>query len=195
MKSRTTNIIICGVGGQGIILASNVLCYAAFKEGHDVKKSEVHGMAQRGGTVITHVKFGNHVFSPLIEKGAADYILAFEKLEAFRYIDYLTSQGTIIVNEREISPMSVLVGAADYPADIEQKLRRIATTHIVDAEAIAGELGNTRVVNIILMGVLSQFLTFKPRAWEKAIQENVKKKYIDLNLTAFNKGRSLIHHT
>jgi indolepyruvate ferredoxin oxidoreductase beta subunit len=176
------------VGGQGIILASNVLCTAAALEGMDVKKSEVHGMAQRGGTVITHIRYGDKVFSPLIEEGTADFILAFETLEALRYIHYLKKQGTVIVNNREIPPMSVLVGAATYPPDTIQRISRKAKVHTVHAEEIAKRLGNVKSVNIILLGVLAQFLPFKTTSWQQAIKSQVKKKYVDLNKKAFTQG-------
>lgn len=186
-----TNVVICGVGGQGIILASNVLCYTAFLEGCDAKKSEVHGMAQRGGSVITHVRFGKKVYSPLIEEGKGDFILAFEKLEALRYIHYLKKYGIAIINDREIPPMSVLVGTVSYPTNIEKKLKKYGTTYFIDAANVALELGNIRTVNIILLGVLSRFLKFKQKSWEQAIRKNVKERYIDLNITAFDKGHSL----
>ncbi len=191
MKKNTTNIVICGVGGQGIILASNVLCHVAFLQGLDVKKSEVHGMAQRGGSVITHVRFGQKVYSPLIEEGTGDFILAFEKLEALRYIPQLKKNGIAIINDREIPPMSVLVGAADYPKHIEKKLRKHGTTYFIDATKIALELGNIRTVNIILLGVLSKFLKFKQKSWEQAIKDNVKEKFTDLNIAALSRGQSL----
>jgi indolepyruvate ferredoxin oxidoreductase beta subunit len=191
MKEKTVDIVICGVGGQGIILASNVLCYAAFLEGYDVKKSEVHGMAQRGGSVITHVRIGHKVFSPLIEPASSDIILAFEKLEALRYIHYLKKNGTAIVNDRRIPPMSVLTGAVQYPENIEARLRRHGKIHYIDAEKYALELGNIRTVNIILMGGLSILLKFKAGSWKKSIAHNVKKKYVELNIAAFNKGASL----
>ena len=186
----TTNIVICGVGGQGIILASNVLCQVAALEGRDVKKSEVHGMAQRGGTVVTHVRFSKKVFSPLIEEGCADYILAFEKLEAFRYLYYLKKDGTVIVNNREIPPMSVLVGTASYPHDIVKQLSRRSRVCTVNAEAIARDLGNLRSVNIVLLGMLARFLSFKKASWHNAIKIYVKKQYVNLNIKAFNKGIS-----
>jgi indolepyruvate ferredoxin oxidoreductase beta subunit len=187
-----TNVVICGVGGQGIILASNVLCDAAFLEGLDVKKSEVHGMAQRGGSVVTHVRFGEKVHSPLIEEGTSDYMLAFEKLEALRYAYYLKRKGAIIVDNREIPPMSVLVGQTQYPQDSDQQLRKAYRTHSINAADIALELGNIRVVNIILLGVLSTFLSFKKESWAKAISDYVKKKFVDLNIKAFERGRELI---
>lgn len=184
----TTNVVICGVGGQGIILASNVLCSVVFSEGLDVKKSEVHGMAQRGGSVITHVRFGKKVYSPLIEEGTSDFMLAFEPLEALRYSPYLKKDGIMIVNDHKIPPMSVLVGAATYPADIDRQLKKRGKTHIVDGTSVALELGNVRTVNIILLGALSKFLDFKKQSWEEAIRDNVKERFVDLNITAFNRG-------
>lgn len=195
MKKQITDIVICGVGGQGIILASNVLCHTAFLEGYDVKKSEVHGMAQRGGSVITHVRIGDKVYSPLIEQGNSDIVLAFEKLEAMRYIHYLKKNGTAIVNDRKIPPMSVLTGAAQYPANIKSKLKRHGKVYYVNAEKVALELGNIRTVNIILLGVLSHHLWFKKRSWKASIIKNVKKKFADLNIAAFNRGASLLKET
>ena len=195
MKRDAFNIVICGVGGQGIILASNVLCHTAFVEGFDVKKSEVHGMAQRGGSVITHVRIGDKVHSPLIEQGNSDIVLAFEKLEAMRYIHYLKKNCTAIVNDRRILPMSVLTGAASYPENIKANLKQHGEIYYVDAEKVAIELGNIRTVNIILLGVLSCFLGFKKKSWKVSISKNVKKKFVDLNLAAFNKGTSLLTNT
>jgi indolepyruvate ferredoxin oxidoreductase beta subunit len=188
-KDGTTNIVICGVGGQGIILASDVLCHAAFLDGFDVKKSEVHGMAQRGGSVITHVRFGEEICSPLIEEGTADFMLAFEKLEALRYAYYLKNGSEIIVDNREIPPMSVLVGQEAYPVDIDRKLAKAGKTHFVNAAQIALELGNMRVINIILLGVLSGFLNLRKESWEDSIRTNVKEKFVELNIKAFTKGR------
>src|SRR4030042_2128777 len=185
-QNKVTNIVICGVGGQGIILASNVLCSAVFNRGFDIKKSEVHGMGQRGGSVITHVRFGPKIYSPLIEEGTAYYILAFEKLEALRYLHYLKKNGKIIVNDRKIPPMSVLTGQTKYPEDILSKLNNRGKVYLIDAGKKANELGNERTVNIILLGVLARFLKFDPDAWNKALRENIKEKYIDLNLKAFN---------
>ena len=191
-KRNVKNIVICGVGGQGIILASNVLCHAAFLEGSDVKKSEVHGMAQRGGSVITHVRFGKKVYSPLIEQGTSDYVLAFEKLEALRYMNYLRKKGKLIVDNREIPPMSVLIGQSQYPKDINEKLSRLGETYFIDATKAALALGNIRVVNIILLGVLSAFLDFKKESWVEAINENVRAKYLALNISAFERGQELL---
>ncbi|UCC12854.1 MAG: indolepyruvate oxidoreductase subunit beta, partial [candidate division WOR-3 bacterium] len=174
------------------ILASNVLCHTAFLEGFDVKKSEVHGMAQRGGTVITHVKYGSKVYSPLIVEGTADFLLAFEKLEALRYSHYLKNNGIAMVNDREIPPMSVLIGAAAYPADIPKQLKKHCRLYLVEAEKIALEMGNVRVVNIVLLGVLARVLQFQNNSWEQAIRSNVKTRYVDLNISAFRRGRDLV---
>ncbi|UCD19679.1 MAG: indolepyruvate oxidoreductase subunit beta [candidate division WOR-3 bacterium] len=190
-KKANTNVIICGVGGQGIILASDVLCYGTSLAGFDVKKSEVHGMAQRGGSVITHVRFGDKVYSPLIAQGTADYILAFEKVEAMRYAHYLEKNGEMIVDNREIPPMSVLVGEAEYPADIDRRLTRMGKTYFIDATSVAADLGNIRVVNIVLLGVLSRFLRLKEKYWRDAIRKNVKEQFVDLNIQAFGRGREL----
>jgi indolepyruvate ferredoxin oxidoreductase beta subunit len=191
-RREITNIVICGVGGQGIILASDVLCYAASLAGFDVKKSEVHGMAQRGGSVITHVRFGKKVHSPLIALGTADYVLAFEKLEAMRYAHYLVKNGGIIVDNREIPPMSVLVGQAEYPADIDHDLAKVGKVHFIEATSVAAELGNMRVVNIVLLGVLSRFLRLKETYWRDAIKKNVKERFVELNIQAFSRGRELV---
>lgn len=188
---RIRNIVICGVGGQGIILASDVLCHAAFLSGYDVKKSEVHGMAQRGGSVITHVRFGKKVHSPLIEQGSCHFMLAFEKLEALRYADYLHKDGHIIVDDREIPPMSVLVGDAEYPAEIGKKLQKFSKLHLIDATSVAAELGNLRAVNIVLLGVLSNFLSLKEKYWQDAIKQNIKERFVELNINAFSRGREL----
>jgi indolepyruvate ferredoxin oxidoreductase beta subunit len=138
------------------------------------------------------VRFGEKVYSPLIEEGKSDFILAFEKLEALRYIHYLKKTGQVIVDNREIPPMSVLVGQAKYPEDISRKLRKQGKAHFVDAANIALELGNIRVVNIILLGVLSTFLHFKETSWVKAISDNVKEKFVDLNSAAFKRGQQLV---
>ena len=191
-RTEPINVLICGVGGQGIILASDVLCAAAHLEGLDVKKSEVHGMAQRGGSVITHVRFGPVVYSPLIEEGRGDFILAFEKLEALRYAYYLRKEGRIVVDRRVIPPMSVLTGQEAYPPDIDERLGRAGKVLSVDAGKVALELGNIRVVNIILLGVISNLLDLKERSWRKAIQSKVKEKFVDLNVAAFSRGRKLI---
>ncbi len=185
---KVTNIIICGVGGQGILLASDILCTAAFLEGFDVKKSEIHGMAQRGGSVITHIRFGAKVYSPLVEVGKADFILSFEKLEALRYSYFLKRDGVLIVNDLELAPMSVLTGDREYPKNIIDILKQNGEIYLVPAQNIALELGNVRAVNVVLLGSLARFLTFKKQVWLDAIKENVKPQYVDINIRAFEAG-------
>ncbi|MEO0160954.1 MAG: indolepyruvate oxidoreductase subunit beta [candidate division WOR-3 bacterium] len=192
MKShgdKTTNVIICGVGGQGILLSSDILCTAAFLSGYDVKKSEIHGMAQRGGSVITHVRFGKKVYSPLIEEGCADFILAFEKLEALRYSYFLKKDGWIIVNDLELPPMSVLAEEKTYPKGIIETLKTIGNVEVVPAQEIALGLGNVRVANVVLLGSLAHYLDLPDQIWMEAIKENVKPQYQDLNIKAFELGR------
>jgi indolepyruvate ferredoxin oxidoreductase beta subunit len=190
--NEMTNIIVCGVGGQGILLSSDILCFAAFTEGFDVKKSEIHGMAQRGGSVITHVRFGRKVYSPLIEEGAADFILAYEKLEAMRYAHFLKPGGVFVINDLAIPPMTVLVGEARYPSGIEERLKACGSVHFLEASKIAQGLGNIRATNVTLLGGLANFLDFKSESWLAAIRENVKEKFVDLNLNAFNQGRTML---
>jgi len=188
-SNNTTNIVICGVGGQGTILASDILSYTAFFEGFDVKKSEIHGMAQRGGSVISQVRFGKKVYSPSMEHRMADFVLAFEKLEALRYVHYLKKNGVFVVNVQELPPMSVLLGETIYPSNIVERLKVYGNVYMIDAARIAIELGNVRVVNVVLIGGLSKFLHFKEASWMEAIRKNVKEKFVELNITAFNKGR------
>lgn len=183
------NILIVGVGGQGTLLASRILGSLAMEQGYDVKLSEVHGMAQRGGSVVTHVKFGRKVFSPLIEVGTADIILAFEKMEALRWIHYLKQDGTIIVNDQSIDPMPVITGLAQYPDDIWQRLNKWSSNVIsIDALSIAKELGNIRVANTVLLGVLAQKLGVPAESWEKIIENTVPSKTIEINKQAFYRG-------
>ncbi len=189
---KITNVIICGVGGQGILLASDILCTAAFLAGNDVKKSEIHGMAQRGGSVITHIRFGKKVYSPLIEEGGADFILSFEKLEALRYYYYVKKNGIMIVNDLELPPMTVLIGGKTYPEKIIDTLQKIGYVHLISAQDIALKLGNVRAVNIVLLGSLARLLDFEKKVWIDAIKENVKPQYVDLNVRAFEQGYSAV---
>lgn len=192
MNNKVTNILIVGVGGQGTLLASKVIGTAALNHGLDVKQSEVHGMAQRGGSVVTFVRFGEKVYSPLVEKGQADVILAFEKLEALRWSGYLKEGGTMIVNNQEIAPLPVIIGAESYPAEILETLRGM-NIHVVAAEALslAKVVGEVRAVNVVLMGILSKFLSFSKEEWNAALREVVPGKVIDVNIAAFNAGYSL----
>lgn len=187
-----TNIVFCGVGGQGVILASKVLMETAIAAGFDVKESEVHGMAQRGGSVECNVRFGEKVHSPLIPLGGADYIVALEKLEAVRKLPYLADKGTLIVNRLQIDPVPVQNGVMEYPADLEHWLMtNIPGARTVDTETILSELGNRRTLNIVMLGVLAQYLDFAVEAWHNAIRSLVKEQFIDLNIKAFEFGRNL----
>jgi indolepyruvate ferredoxin oxidoreductase beta subunit len=190
--SENKSILIFGVGGQGTLLASRVLGSLAVKGGFDVKLSEVHGMAQRGGSVVTHVKFGEKIHSPLIEPGKADIILAFEKMEALRWCHFLGKDGIMIVNTQEIDPMPVIIGVAEYPKNILDQLKeKCAKLLTVDALKMASELGNIRVVNTILIGVLSKHIGTDREEWQEAIRETVPKKTVEINSLAFDRGRSI----
>jgi len=191
MSDKTFNVVICGTGGQGILLASEVLCAAAMLQGYDVKKSEVHGMAQRGGSVSSHVRFGKKVFSPLVEKGAADLILAMEKMEGLRWAPFLTPEGKLVSCDLSISPMTVNTGSAVYP-DVEALIEeQDVPCSMVPALEIAKELGNLRVVNVVLIGAISPHLPIDEENWKKAIEERVPPKALEVNIEAFRRGRQL----
>lgn len=184
-----TNILIVGVGGQGTLLASKALGTLALSAGYDVKVSELHGMAQRGGSVMTHVRFGDAVHAPLIDEGGADIILAFEKLEAARYLNYLKPGGTVIVNDHEIPPMPVILGAAKYPGDVMGTLKANAgAVYAVDAAGLARECGNQRAMNVVLLGVLARCMSEPAEAWEAALKTVIKPEFLDVNLAAFARG-------
>lgn len=187
-----TNILIVGVGGQGTLLASVLLGNLALAKGYDVKLSEVHGMAQRGGSVVTHVKISEEgVNSPLIEEGDADVIIAFEELEAYRWLPYLKKGGTMYVNTQQWLPMPVVMGQAKYPENIRETLEGNAgKVKAFDALKIAEECGTVKAVNIVLLGAASHDLPFDEAAWLKVIEENVKPKFIELNKKAFEMGRN-----
>lgn len=187
---ETKCIMIVGVGGQGTLLASRILGDALIASGYDVKVSEVHGMSQRGGSVVTYVKYGDKVYSPIIDRGEADYILAFERLEAARWLSYLRQGGTVLVNDQRISPMPVITGAADYPEDILEKMRgRGAKLISLDALAPAVEAGNSKAVNVVLIGVLSRVMDLPEEVWAAALEKNVKPQFLDINKKAFSLGR------
>ena len=184
----TKNIMIVGVGGQGTLLASRILGNAVISEGYDVKVSEVHGMSQRGGSVVTYVKYGEKVYSPVIDKGEADVILAFELLEAYRALPFLKKGGKIIVNNQKIDPMPVITGAAEYPADIADKLSALADTTVVDALEIAKAAGNIKAVNVALIGVMAKSSDISYDRWISTLKETVPEKFLELNLKAFELG-------
>ncbi len=188
--SETKGIMIVGVGGQGTLLASRILGNVLLGQGYDVKMSEVHGMSQRGGSVVTYVKFGEKVYSPLVDMGEADYILAFERLEAARWASYLKEGGTLILNDRPISPMPVITGAMQYPEDIVEKLQAKGIKLIAsDALSMATQAGNAKSVNVVLIGILSALTDFSEEVWQKALEACVKPKFLELNKKAFALGR------
>ena len=186
---RNIAIMIAGVGGQGTLLTSRVLGAAALKAGYDVKMSEVHGMSQRGGSVITYVKIGSDVKSPIIEKGEADILLCFEKLEALRWLDYAKKDGAIIINDQKIDPMPVIIGKATYPDNIIKNITsRFKNVCAIDALETAKKLGNLKVLNIVMVGLMAKSTDIPEETWREAIRETVKEKFIDINLKAFDEG-------
>lgn len=192
MMTDSGNILMCGVGGQGILLASEITSSALIKAGYDVKKSEVHGMAQRGGSVVAHLRYGEKVYSPLIEPGTADIELAFEILESVRYINYLHKNSKVIVNTQKIYPPSVATGIEQYPDDILDTLRKNKLSVLpIDAFGVAQELGEPRAVNMVIVGSLSYFLPIKENIFTKVIKERLPEKIQKVNIEAFSTGREL----
>ena len=187
----TKNIMIVGVGGQGTLRASRILGNAVIRKGYDVKVSEVHGMSQRGGSVVTYVKFGDAVHSPIIDKGEADIILAFECLEAYRALPWLKKGGKMIVNDQMINPMPVITGAADYPADILTKLGVAVDLTAVDALSLAQKAGNAKAVNVVLIGVMAKNTEIPYEEWVETIKATVPPKFLEANLKAFDLGYNL----
>lgn len=190
------NVIFAGVGGQGVILASKILMEVAMNAGFDVKESEVHGMAQRGGSVDCNVRYGERVYSPLIEKGTSDFLVVFELLEAVRKLEYLKPDGMLIVNKEKIDPAPVQAGLAQYPVDIEDWISKNIANHlIVETDHILKEIASRKVVNIVMLGVLSNYLEFSVDQWSDAIRSNIKGKFVEMNLKAFSSGRELLSKT
>ena len=186
---ETKNVMIVGVGGQGSLLASKLLGKLLTQEGFDVKVSEVHGMSQRGGSVVTYVRFGDKVYSPVISKGEADFIVSFEKIEAARYADTLKKDGKIIVNSQMIDPMPVITGAAEYPENVLDELKdKGVFVDELDALSLAQQAGNARSVNIVLMGRLAKYFHIDHDKWIEAIKVSVKPQFVDVNLKAFELG-------
>ncbi len=178
----TKNIMIVGVGGQGSLLASKLLGHLLLTEGYDVKVSEVHGMSQRGGSVVTYVRFGDKVYSPIIDKGEADFIVSFEKLEAARYVEYLKPDGRIVTNTQEVDPMPVITGAMEYPADLVEKMESLGiAVDAMDCLSLADQAGSSKAVNIVLMGRLSKYFDIPEEKWLQAIAECVPEKFVDVN--------------
>jgi len=186
---KTTNIMIVGVGGQGTLLASKLLGHVLCAEGYDVKVSEVHGMSQRGGSVVTYVRFGDKVYSPIVDLGEADYVISFEKLEAGRSAPFLSKKGTVIVNTQEVDPMPVIIGASEYPHDVLAELEKSGVkVDAIDALSLANEAGSMKAVNIVLMGRFAKYLGIAKEKWLTSMDEVVPAKFIELNKKAFNLG-------
>ena len=187
---ETKNIMIVGVGGQGSLLASKLLGRILLEKGYDVKVSEVHGMSQRGGSVVTYVRFGEKVFSPVIDKGEADYIVSFELLEAARWCEYLREGGRLVTNMQQINPMPVITGAAVYPDELDKKMEaKGVLVDQLDALSLAEQAGSAKAVNIVLMGHLSRSFDFTLEEWMTAIEQSVPAKFLELNKKAFLLGR------
>ena len=191
MNESTKSILLVGVGGQGTILASKLLSNGLMQAGYDVKMSEIHGMSQRGGSVSSHIRYGEKVWSPVIEKGSADLLVAFEEMEALRWLDYLRTGGKVVVNGYRIPPVPVTTGKVDYPEGILDELRRSADTMVVDAAAEAEKLGNPKVMNVILLGTIVKHMDLQHIDWAQIIRENVKPAFVELNIKALQVGMDL----
>lgn len=188
---ETKSIMIVGVGGQGSLLASRLLGNVLLSQGYDVKVSEVHGMSQRGGSVVTYVKYGDKVYSPVIEKGEADIIISFETLESARWLSFLKKGGKVVTSTQQIDPMPVIMGAAKYPENIVEKISQMGIdVTAVDALTMAESCGNSKASNVVLMGVVSKKMDFDESIWQKALEECVPAKFLELNKKAFELGRN-----
>ena len=186
---ETKNIMIVGVGGQGTLLASKLLGRILLENGYDVKVSEVHGMSQRGGSVVTYVRYGDKVYSPIIDKGEADFILSFELLEAARWVEYLKKDGVLLTNTQRINPMPVITGTADYPKTLEAKLSALPIRlDAMDALGLALRAGSSKAVNLVLLGRISRYFHFTDEQWQDAIEKSVPEKFLELNKMAFALG-------
>jgi indolepyruvate ferredoxin oxidoreductase beta subunit len=188
----TTSVVLAGVGGQGILLASEVVAQAAVAAGFDVKTNEVHGMAQRGGSVIAQIRYGKEVFSPLVPKGTAKVLGSLERIEGLRYVDYLADDGIAVVSDQKIVPVTSSTGGTPYP-DVDEKSLSAFFPRLVYLQALelATALGNVKTANIVLLGALSAFLDLPESAWEASIKRSVKEKHVAVNIEAFRKGRAV----
>ena len=188
---ETKNIMIVGVGGQGTLLASKLLGRLLLTKDYDIKVSEVHGMSQRGGSVVTYVRYGSKVYSPIIDKGEADFILSFELLEAARYCEWLKKDGLIITNKQEINPMPVITGAAAYPEELLGKMEKLGlNVDAMDALTLAEEAGSSKAVNLVLLGRLSKYFHFTDEEWMTAIEQSVPEKFLEMNKKAIYLGKN-----
>ena len=189
MTMETKNVMIVGVGGQGSLLASKLLGKLLLNKGYDIKVSEVHGMSQRGGSVVTYVRFGDKVYSPVIDKGQADFIVSFELLEAARWMEYLKPGGKLITNTQQINPMPVIIGAAEYPENLAEKMRSAGIDlDAIDALSLAVEAGSSKAVNLVLMGRLSTYFDIPEEEWLQTIETSVPEKFLEMNKKAFTLG-------
>ena len=187
---ETKNIIIVGVGGQGSLLASKILGHLLLNEGFDVKVSEVHGMSKRGGSVITYVRFGDKVYSPVVDKGEADFIVSFEILETARWLEYLKAGGQIVTNTQQIDPMPVITGAAEYPQGLVEKIRAAGIKiDAMDCLTLARQAGSQKAVNIVLLGRLSHYFDISETSWQNSLRACVPPKFFDINKKAFELGK------
>ena len=188
---ETKNVMIVGVGGQGSLLASKLLGHLLLSQGYDVKVSEVHGMSQRGGSVVTYVRFGDRVYSPVIDEGEADYIVSFELLEAARWLPFLKEDGQIVTNTQQIDPMPVIIGHADYPENLVEKMRAAgARVDALDCLSLASQAGSSKAVNIVLLGRLSHYFDLPEEAWMASLEAVVPEKFLEMNKKAFALGKN-----
>lgn len=190
--SQVKNILLVGVGGQGTILASKILSEGLVQSGYDVKMSEIHGMSQRGGNVSTQIRFGEKVFSPIVGKGEADIIVAFEKMEALRWIEYLKPHGKMVINDFEIPSVPILMGIAKYPEQILEDLSAKAQISVFKAGEIASEIGNSKGMNVVLLGALIKAMNLEDIQWDEIIKANVKPAFVDMNLEAIRRGMEAV---
>ncbi len=193
MKDQTTNVLIAGVGGQGVILASDIMCEVFMNAGHDVKKSEVHGMAMRGGIVTSHFRFGKKVYSPLIKEGEVDILFAFEQLEGLRWLNHLKPAGKVVVNDHKINPPACNLGEMVYPKDIPDLIKsKFENFYLVKGTEIASEIGDIRAANVVLLGALSKLFEVREELWLETILNHLPPKVHELNRKAFSAGRGQI---
>jgi len=193
MTDQTTNVLVAGVGGQGVILASDIMSEVFMEAGYDVKKSEIHGMAMRGGIVTSHFRFGRKVFSPLIKEGEVDILFAFEQLEGLRWINHLRPQGKIIMNDHKVNPPIVNLGEMEYPTNIPEKIRsKFKDFYLIKGTEIALQVGDVRAANVVLLGAMSKFFEIDQELWLKTILNYLPPKVHELNRKAFAAGRNQI---
>ena len=194
MEEKVTNVLLSGVGGQGTILASDILCSVFYEIGYDVKKSEVHGMAQRGGDVTTHFRFGKKVYSPLIKYGDADFLISFELLEGLRYINWVKKEGKVLLNRQEVYPPAVNLGKMKYPEEVAKTFKKFfkGNAFVIKAFDIAVKCGDARAINIVTLGAFSKFFDIKDEIWERNLLQHLPEKVHQLNLNAFREGKMAI---